>query len=204
MGITPEDVHNIAFSFPAAGKRGYRRQDVDAFLRRVEQALREHRAGRSAELSAGEIPGTAFRAPSWLSRGYNEDEVDATLDLCAAELRRFEEQSPAQNREPAESSPAPGGPASTAAEAPRIRTSTELQVARLNAAGPNEIGYAVRQVDVLRARMAAALDGANRLTSEDLANTGLRMARRPGTGYQPGSVDQLVRGVINELRHRGR
>ena len=32
MPLTPADVHNVAFSKPPIGKRGYNEDEVDAFL----------------------------------------------------------------------------------------------------------------------------------------------------------------------------
>ena len=32
MSLTPADVHNVAFSKPPIGKRGYNEDEVDAFL----------------------------------------------------------------------------------------------------------------------------------------------------------------------------
>jgi len=39
MALTPADVHNIAFSRPRIGKRGYDEQEVDLFIDLVEQEL---------------------------------------------------------------------------------------------------------------------------------------------------------------------
>ncbi len=39
MGLTPADVHNVAFSKPPIGKRGYHEDEVDAFLDLVEAEL---------------------------------------------------------------------------------------------------------------------------------------------------------------------
>ena len=39
MPLTPADVHNVAFSKPPIGKRGYHEDEVDAFLERVEAEL---------------------------------------------------------------------------------------------------------------------------------------------------------------------
>src|SRR5262245_46770585 len=39
MTLTPADVHNVAFSKPPIGKRGYNEDEVDAFLDLVEQEL---------------------------------------------------------------------------------------------------------------------------------------------------------------------
>ena len=39
MPLTPADVHNVAFSKPPIGKRGYNEDEVDAFLDLVETEL---------------------------------------------------------------------------------------------------------------------------------------------------------------------
>ena len=39
MSLTPADVHNVAFSKPPIGKRGYNEDEVDAFLDLVETEL---------------------------------------------------------------------------------------------------------------------------------------------------------------------
>ena len=46
MPLTPADVHNVAFSKPPIGKRGYNEDEVDAFLDLVDDA----RGARIAEL----------------------------------------------------------------------------------------------------------------------------------------------------------
>ena len=45
MGLTPADVHNVAFSKPPIGKRGYNEDEVDAFLDLVEAELARLDAG---------------------------------------------------------------------------------------------------------------------------------------------------------------
>jgi DivIVA domain-containing protein len=42
MVLTPADVHNVAFSKPRIGKRGYDEQEVDMFIDLVEQELIRH------------------------------------------------------------------------------------------------------------------------------------------------------------------
>jgi DivIVA domain-containing protein len=44
MVLTPADVHNVAFSKPRIGKRGYDEQEVDLFVGLVEQELIRHLA----------------------------------------------------------------------------------------------------------------------------------------------------------------
>ena len=42
MALTPADVHNVEFSRPRIGKRGYNEQEVDLFIDLVEQELTRH------------------------------------------------------------------------------------------------------------------------------------------------------------------
>lgn len=91
--LTPEQVHGVAFSKPPAGKRGYNEDQVDAFLDRIEAALRD-RTGRS--ITPEEVRGVAFAKPPIGKRGYDPDEVDAFLDLVAAQLESHHGAAPPQ------------------------------------------------------------------------------------------------------------
>lgn len=42
MALTPADVHNVAFSKPRIGKRGYSEEEVDLFLDLIEEELVSH------------------------------------------------------------------------------------------------------------------------------------------------------------------
>lgn len=84
-GVSPEDVHTVAFSNPARGRRGYHQDEVDALLARVEATLRNPAA---PAVTAAEIHDVTFSKPPIGRRGYNEDEVDAFLGRVATELAR--------------------------------------------------------------------------------------------------------------------
>ncbi|GBE64150.1 hypothetical protein MFM001_06120 [Mycobacterium sp. MFM001] len=84
-GLTAEDVRNVAFNKPPIGKRGYNEDDVDAFLDRVEQALRNPSAGI---LTPADVRSVVFNKPPIGKRGYNEDEVDAFLDRIEEQLQQ--------------------------------------------------------------------------------------------------------------------
>jgi DivIVA domain-containing protein len=43
--LTPEDVHNVAFSKPPIGQRGYNEDEVDQFLDLIEEAMRRRATG---------------------------------------------------------------------------------------------------------------------------------------------------------------
>src|ERR1700733_1439099 len=83
MPLTPADVHNVAFSKPAIGQRGYNEDEVDAFLDLVVAALRDP-TGHT--LTAEQVRNVAFSKPPLGKRGYNEDEVDALVDLVEQQL----------------------------------------------------------------------------------------------------------------------
>ena len=84
--LTPEQVHNVAFSKPPLFKRGYNEDEVDAFLDRVESTLRDRDA--FGGLTAADLHNVAFSKPPIGKRGYNEDEVDAFVELVKIELSR--------------------------------------------------------------------------------------------------------------------
>ncbi len=82
--LTAEQVHNVAFSKPPIGMRGYNEDEVDAFLDLVEAALRDP-TGRA--LTAEQVHNVAFSKPPIGMRGYNEDEVDQFLEVVEAQLQ---------------------------------------------------------------------------------------------------------------------
>jgi DivIVA domain-containing protein len=58
MPLTPADVHNVAFSKPPIGKRGYNEDEVDAFLDLVERQV------SAAPTPAGFAPPPAGPVPA--------------------------------------------------------------------------------------------------------------------------------------------
>jgi DivIVA domain-containing protein len=84
-GLTADDIVKVAFSKPPLGKRGYNEDEVDTFLDRVEQTLRNPRT--TSALTADDVGNITFSKPKSGKRGYNEDEVDAFLDLVVESLR---------------------------------------------------------------------------------------------------------------------
>ena len=82
--LTPEQVRTMAFSKPPIGMRGYNEDEVDAFLDRVEAALRDP---TGCTFTPEQVRDMAFSKPPIGKRGYNEDEVDAFLDRVEAQLK---------------------------------------------------------------------------------------------------------------------
>jgi DivIVA domain-containing protein len=54
--LTPEQVHNVAFSKPPMGRRGYNEDEVDAFLDLIEQQVKSQRAAPLPRRQAGPPP----------------------------------------------------------------------------------------------------------------------------------------------------
>lgn len=79
--LTPEVVHNVAFSKPPFGERGYNEDEVDDFLAQLEAALRD-----PATLTSDFVRRATFSKPPIGKRGYDEGEVDTFLGRVAAHL----------------------------------------------------------------------------------------------------------------------
>ncbi|BAX90430.1 DivIVA domain-containing protein [Mycobacterium shigaense] len=83
--LTADDVREVTFSSPPIGERGYRRDDVDDLLRRIEERLESHN-----RLSAQEVRTAVFRPPPLFRRGYHEDQVDEFLDRAVVAIQSLE------------------------------------------------------------------------------------------------------------------
>src|SRR3989449_9788291 len=98
MSLTPADVHNVAFSKPPIGKRGYNEDEVDAFLDLVETELAklieentelrdqvaalEQQLG-NAQSDLSEARAQASRAPQQRQRS-SAEETRQTMTMAAA------------------------------------------------------------------------------------------------------------------------
>ena len=103
MQLTPADVHNVAFSKPPIGKRGYNEDEVDQFLDLVEDTLSELLDENSELKSAVESNSTESRdaasssAASAPSAGSSVDEGKASRNSP----RRLRRRSPVPTARPA-------------------------------------------------------------------------------------------------------
>jgi DivIVA domain-containing protein len=87
-GLTGAELRATRIGRPPLGRRGYRPEEVDAFLARAAEALEARAAGREPSLSADEVRDVVFAKPGFRSgRGYDEDQVDDLLDAVAEALR---------------------------------------------------------------------------------------------------------------------
>ncbi len=76
-GFTPDEVHDVTFTKPPLGSRGYNEDEVDAFLDEVQQTLR---AGGRVDVDRA-----LFHRPPIGKRGYDEAQVDAFLARLGGE-----------------------------------------------------------------------------------------------------------------------
>lgn len=83
-GVTPDYVHGVSFSDASGSQGAYHRDEVDAFLERVNATLRDPTA--SGGVTPAELHDVAFSKPPMGKLGYDEGEVDAYLDRVRTEL----------------------------------------------------------------------------------------------------------------------
>jgi DivIVA domain-containing protein len=79
--MSPEDVREVTFSLALRSGNAYSEAEVDAFLDRIEAALRG-----ADPLTADDVRSVVFTHPGLGRRGYTKDEVDKFLDQVAAAL----------------------------------------------------------------------------------------------------------------------
>ena len=84
MPLTPADVHNVAFSKPPIGKRGYNEDEVDAFLDRIVATLR---GTTQYPVTAKDVREVQFSTVMF-KPGYLIADVDAFLESIAEVLEQ--------------------------------------------------------------------------------------------------------------------
>lgn len=96
--LTADDVRHVHFDPPRFGGRGYQADQVDEFLDRVRIELEIRQRGTrpvpagangsepAALLTPDDVRRMRFTSAPVGRRGYNEEEVDAFMDLVAATL----------------------------------------------------------------------------------------------------------------------
>jgi DivIVA domain-containing protein len=75
MSLTAEDVYRAEFGNAPIGRRGYAKNEVDAFVRRIAKTLEDE-----DDLTAAEVHHVEFDKPLIGKRGYDEREVDEFLE----------------------------------------------------------------------------------------------------------------------------
>lgn len=88
VGITADELRAVQLGAAGWGKKGYRIEEVDDFLARVDEALTALALRRAPQLTADEVHDVRFRKQGFgRGRGYDEDQVDELLDRIEATLR---------------------------------------------------------------------------------------------------------------------
>jgi DivIVA domain-containing protein len=81
MSFTANDIYGIEFSNAPIGRRGYSKNEVDQFVRRIAKTLDDQ-----DDLTAAEVHHVMFGKPLLGRRGYDEREVDDFLDAVEDQL----------------------------------------------------------------------------------------------------------------------
>lgn len=81
MSFSTEGVSDVEFGTSPMGKRGYAKNEVDEFVRRIAKTFADE-----DDLTAAEVHHVTFSKPLIGKRGYDEREVDAFLDAVENEL----------------------------------------------------------------------------------------------------------------------
>jgi DivIVA domain-containing protein len=84
--LTAQDVRYATFGKPPWGKRGYNKDEVDAFLQ-----LAASRLDGYGNLSATDVHGVSISKPPIGKRGYDEDEVDEFLEVLEATIASLDD-----------------------------------------------------------------------------------------------------------------
>lgn len=81
MRLTADSVNTIALGSPPIGRRGYAKEEVDAFLSRIAETLRGE-----DDLTAAEVHHVEFSRPLLSRHAYDERDVDTVLDQAEEAL----------------------------------------------------------------------------------------------------------------------
>jgi DivIVA domain-containing protein len=184
--LTGAEVRGAVFAQPPMGKHGYDSREVDEFMERIAATL-----DGFGSLTADEVHNVIFKTASgWRERGYDQEEVDAMLDIAASILRRRAE----------------GGGSPPATDVPTVRhepiSGYHVRQTVLKKL-PIGQGYDTSSVDAFVERAASGLDGFGpQLTPEEVRRVAFPPATRWHRGYHETEVDALLDRIVAELRRR--
>jgi DivIVA domain-containing protein len=81
MSFTAEDLAEVTFGNAPIGRRGYAKNEVDEYVRRIAKTITDE-----DDLTAAEVHHVMFDKPLIGKRGYDEREVDQFLDEVEDQL----------------------------------------------------------------------------------------------------------------------
>ena len=184
MPLTPADVHNVAFSKPPIGKRGYNEDEVDQFLDLVEDTLAQL-IDDNEKLRAGAGAGAGVDATK-------SQDSDAKVD--EAELRREVE---AKLRGEYEAKLADAKRSTEKAEAEARTAKADAEEARKAA---EEAQRASSQQSKTPAAAAPAASPAPAAAASGAANADTHMQAAKVLGLAQEMADRLTHGRLKILR----
>lgn len=158
MSLTPADVHNVAFSKPPIGKRGYNEDEVDAFLDLVETEL-----ARLIEEN-NELRQQVEQLDSELESTRNEVAQGASSGAPAAQQAQQEpvQQEPAQQEPVRQEEPArrlTSVPAPTSVEQTQEQAGVGAEGGEPNVQAAKVLGLAQEMADRLTVEAKTESDG---------------------------------------------
>jgi DivIVA domain-containing protein len=197
--LTPDDVRNATFRSRKRGKRGYDETEVDAFLDRVEAALRGE-----DPLTAEQVLNVAFSPRRRGKRAYAEEEVDALLDAAAKTLlERARRRLPTRSRARPEFSPPDRIDQSTRqvrAMSGVLPPVTQRPASVQAPASPQEPAYNADQVEAFLDRVEATLRGEDTLTAQDLLTVKFGPPHPGGRACPKSGVDAFLIQVALSIK----
>lgn len=208
----PDALVGVSFEDSASGELGYAKAEVDAFIDRVQDALRG-----DDPLTAREVYEVRFHPAPVGERGYDRAGVDAFLSLIAVTLRRSAQ--PTERLCPPPTTPPPTlppptlppralsrtplhavRPVATAIPAPFAElTADDVRTVAFRPPAPGDRGYNEAEVDALLDRVEATLRGEDTLGVDDVAAARFADAPPGARGYRTDDVDDFLDLVERRL-----
>ncbi|SDZ31626.1 DivIVA domain-containing protein [Saccharopolyspora shandongensis] len=192
--LTPDDMRNVAFARSWRRNRGYDEREVDAFLERVEAALRGKRPMTARDVL------TARFSPGKPGRSYKKVQVAEFLDQVALTLmkREVRESERREKKGGAAIEKKDGAPSEQKTVVRRAAPAVEPVPQRGEAVQPGRVevfkGSAQQnvldkaEVDAFMDRVEATLRGADTLTAQDVLGARFNPPGPGRPGYQEASV----------------
>jgi len=205
--LTAAEVRDVVFDKAPLGKRGYDEKQVDAFLDRIEAALKG-----ADRLTAEEVRSVVFQDAPLIKRGYHEEQVDDFLD---AVVSTFEQRERLRVADPPT---APRRPLYAERTEPmvfaqppslhdedgetHVAPANHLLALPLPPAPPGTRGYRPGDVERLARLIARAIEEVNGPTAADIRTAPLHRTFFNGQGFRTDVVDTIVNAWVEELRRR--
>lgn len=197
MAPSFDDMQDVSFRSCAVGRRGYRKDEVDAFLRRLQDTFRSYQgsARPSDPVTPVDIHHAAFGRASLVDRGYDAADVDDFLDRAEEMLATLcQEVEPVLGGQSDQKLPLlpEGG----------LLAATDLADTSPAKAPLGKRGYHEKEVDRFLGRIEATLRGEDHLSAGTVHSVAFSRSPRGRRGYDERTVDVLLDRAEETLRWR--